>query len=63
MVYQMRTREPGDEIGNEVTYSETLNSETFFLQASCKVESFPLVSDLMHESYEISFPDVFHFLI
>ena len=40
-----------------------LNSETFLLQASCKVASFPLVLDLMHEYYVISFPDAFPFLI
>ena len=59
----MKARDPGDEIENEVTNSETLNSETFFYQASCKVSGFPLVLDLMHECYVISFPDVFHFLI
>ena len=48
---------------NEVTKSETLNSEIFFSQASCKVARFPLVLDLMHKCYLISFPDVFHFLI
>ena len=31
--------------------------------ASCKGASFPLVLDLMHEYYVISFPYVFHFLI
>ena len=59
----MKTRDPVDEIENEVTNSETLNSETFFHQASFKVASFPLVLDLMHECYVISFPDFFHFLI
>ena len=59
----MKARDPGDEIENEVTNSETLNSETFFSQASCKVASFPLVLDLMYECYVISFPDTFHFLI
>ena len=59
----MKARDPGDEIENEVTNSETLNSETFFSQASCKVARFPLVLDLMHKCYLISFPDVFHFLI
>ena len=44
----VKTRDPGDEIENEVTNSETLNSETFFSEASCKVASFPLVLDLMH---------------
>ena len=34
-----------------------------FLQAFCKVASFPLVLDLIRECYVISFPDVFHFLI
>ena len=57
------TRDPGDEIENEVTNSETFNSGTFFSQASCRVASFPLVLDLMHECYVISFPDIFHFLI
>ena len=42
----VKTRDPGDEIVNEATNSETLNSETFFSQASCKVASFPLVLDL-----------------
>ena len=59
----MKTRDPGDEIENEVTNSETLNSETFFSQASCTVASFSLVLNLMHECYVISFLDVFHFLI
>ena len=59
----MKTRDPGDEIDNEVTNSETLNSETFFSQAYCKVASFPLVLDLIHKCYVISFSDVFHFLI
>ena len=40
-----------------------MNPETFFLPASCKVTSFPLLLHLMHECYEISFPGVFHFLI
>ena len=57
----MKTRDPG--IENEVTNSETLNSETFFSQGFCKVPSFPLVLDLIHKCYVISFPDVFHFLI
>ena len=35
----------------------------FFSQASCKVASFPLVLDLMHKCYVVSFPDVFHFWI
>ena len=52
-----------DEIENEVPNSETLNSETFFSQASCKVASFPLVLNLMQEYYVASFPDVFHFFI
>ena len=56
-------RDPGDEIENEVTNSETFNLETFLSQASCKVASFPLVLDLMYECYVISFPDVFHVLI
>ena len=59
----MKTRDPGDDIENEVTNSEILNSETFFSQASCKVASFPLVLDLMHKCCVISFSDVFHFLI
>ena len=59
----MKTRDPGDEIENKVTNSETLDSETFFSQASCKAASFPLVLDLMHKYYVIWFPDVFHFLI
>ena len=60
----VKTRGPGyDEIENEVTNSETLDSETFFSQAFCKFGSFPLVLDLMHECNVISFPDVFHFLI
>ena len=46
-----------------MTNSETLNSENFFSQASCKVASFPLVLDLMHKCYVILFPDVFYFLI
>ena len=58
----MKTRDPGDEIENEVTNSEPLNSETFFSQATCKVASFPLVLDLMQQCYIVSFPDVFHFL-
>ena len=57
----MKTRDPGDEIENEVTNSETLNSETFFSQASCKVASFPLVLDLMHECDVISFQVFFSF--
>ena len=59
----VKTRDPEDEIENEVTNSETLNSETFFSQASCKVASFPLVLHLMHKCYVISFTEVFHFLI
>ena len=59
----VKTRDSGYEIENEVTNSETLNSQTFFSQAFCKVASFPLVLDLMHECYVISLPDVFHFLI
>ena len=59
----MKTRDPGDEIENEVTNSETLNSETFFSETFCKVASFPLVLDLMHECYVTLLPDVFHFLI
>ena len=59
----MKTRDTGDEIENEVTISETLNSETFFSPALCKVASFPLVLNLMHKCYVVSFPDVFHFLI
>ena len=55
----VKTRDPGDEIENEVTNSETLNPETFFSQASCKYGSFSLVLGLMHECYVISFPDVF----
>ena len=58
----VKTRDPGDEIENEVTNSETLNSETFFSQAYCKVASFPLLLDLIHKCYVISFSDVFHFL-
>ena len=53
----------GYEIENKVTNSETLNSQTFFSQAFCKVASFFLVLDLMDECYVISFPDVFHLLI
>ena len=59
----VNTRGPGYEIENEVTNPETLNSETFFSQAFCKVASFPLVLDLMHECYVTLLPDVFHFLI
>ena len=59
----LKTREPWDEIENEVTNLETLNPETFFLPASCKVTSFPLVLHLMHECYGISYTDVFYFLI
>ena len=59
----MKTRDSGDEIENEVTNSEILNSETFFSQASCSVASFPLLLDLMRGCYVISFQDVFHFLI
>ena len=59
----VKTRDSGYEIENEVTNSETLNSQTFLAQAFCKVAIFPLVLDLMHECYVISFPDVFHFLI
>ena len=59
----LKTRDPGDETENDVTNSETLNLETLFSQASCKVASSPLVLDLMQECYVISFPDVFHFLI
>ena len=58
-----KTRDPGNEIENEVSDSESLNLETFFSQAFCKVASFPLVSDLMHECDVISFPDVFDFLM
>ena len=47
----------------EVTNSETLNSETFFSSAPCKVASFPLVLDLMHECYVTTFPDVFHWIV
>ena len=57
------TRDAGYEIENEVTNSETLNLQTFFSQAFCKVASFPLALDLMHECCVISFPDVFHSLI
>ena len=39
-----------------------MNSETFFWQTSCKVASFPLVLDWMHECCVILHPDVFHFL-
>ena len=56
-------RDAGYEIENEVTDSETLNLQTFFSQAFCKVASFPLALDLMHECCVISFPDVFHSLI
>ena len=59
----MKTRDPGDEIENEVTNSEPLNSETFFSQATCEVASFPLVLDLMQQCYIVSFPDVIHFFI
>ena len=59
----VKTRDSGDEIENEVTNSEILNSETFFSQASCSVASFPLLLDLMRGCYVISFQDVFHFLI
>ena len=59
----VKTGDPGDEIEIEVTNSETLSSETFFSQASCKYASFFLVLDLMHEYYVISFPNVVHFLI
>ena len=58
----VKTRDPRCEIENEETNSETLNLKTFS-QAFCKVASFPLVLDLMHECCVISFPDVFHFLI
>ena len=59
----VKTRSPRDEIENDVTNSETLNLETFFSQATCKVASFSLILDLMHECYVISFPNVFYFLI
>ena len=59
----VKTRDPRDEIENEVANSVTLNSQTFFLQASCNVTSFPPVLDLMHKCYVISFADVFHFFI
>ena len=59
----LNMRDPGDEIENEVTNSETFNLETFFSQASCKVASFPLVLDLLLECYVMSFSDVFHFSI
>ena len=59
----VKARDPGYEIENEVTNSETLNSETFFSETFCKVASFPLVLDLMHECYVISVPYVFHFLL
>ena len=54
----LKTRDPGDEIENEVT-----SSEIFFSPASCKVASFPLVLDLMYECSVILFPDVFQFFI
>ena len=53
----LKTRDPGDEIENEVT-----SSEIFFSPTSCKVASFPLVLDLMYECSVISFPDVFQIL-
>ena len=56
-------RDLGYEIENEVTNSETLNSQNSFSQASCKIASFPLILDLIHECYVILFPDNFHFLI
>ena len=59
----VKTRNPRNEIENDVTNSETLNLETFFSQATCKVASFSLILDLMHECYVISFPNVFYFLI
>ena len=59
----VKTRDPRDEIENEVPNSETLNSETFISQASCNVASFPLILDLMHECYVILFSDIFQFLI
>ena len=55
----MTTRDPGEDIENEVINSEISNLETFFSQASCKYASFSLVLDLMHECYVISFQDVF----
>ena len=59
----VKTRDPWDGIENEMTTSETLNSETFFSQVSCKYASFSLVLGLMHECYIILFPDVFYILI
>ena len=58
-----KTRDLENEIENEVTNSGILNSGTFFSSASCKVIKFPLVLDLMHGCYVISFPDVLHFSI
>ena len=52
----LKTRDPGDEIENEVT-----SSEIFFSPASCKVANFPLVLDLMYKCSVILFPDVFQF--
>ena len=46
----LKTRDPGDKIENEVTSSETFNSETFLSPASCKVASFTLVLDLMQNA-------------
>ena len=57
----VKTRSPRDEIENDVTNSETLNLEIFFSQATCKVASFSLILDLIHECYVISFPNVFYF--
>ena len=42
---------------------QKLEFRNLFSPASCKVVSFPMVLDLMHECYVISFTDVFHFLI
>ena len=42
---------------------QKLEFRNLFSPASCKVASFPMVLDLMHECYVISFTDVFHFLI
>ena len=55
-------RDPGYENGNEVTNSETLNSQNSFSQDSCKVTSFSLVLDLIHECYVILFSGNFYFL-
>ena len=59
----VKRRDRGYEIENKVTNSETLNSQTFFSQAFCKITGFPLVLDLIHECYVISFPEVYDFLI